>query len=336
MRAALLLIGALLLASPASAQLLDGTVRDALADQIASRIAERRNSLRARNGGVLGLFGYNVTPDGSTNSLSISRGSTSSSDGATQLTLSQMGFGFTVSESFPLFLESYLGTARYDPRAFITGSEETRRVPVRWNNVAATLGVGYDFRIGENLWLRPIVNGSLGYAASDLSLFGSFINWRTGRDVSALTDMHMNVYGLGGALMLAYYDYRPERDIEVELRYTQIRVESFGDTPSRIGGSSTARTLGVWGRYRWPMGGEAFGRPMRWVIDGSGSAYLGQQREALGFGWSAKIGGGIEFDVGRYEVGAMGLNLSRVRLVARYFYGDGGITGTSFSIGMSF
>ncbi|MDB5378151.1 MAG: hypothetical protein JWR00_2597 [Rubritepida sp.] len=72
------------------------------------------------------------------------------------------------------------------------------------------------------------------------------------------------------------------------------------------------------------------------MIDGSGSAYLGDQRESLGFAWSVKIGGGIEFDVGRYEVGAMGLNLSRVRLIGRYFYGDGGVTGTSFGIGMSF
>jgi hypothetical protein len=32
----------------------------------------------------------------------------------------------------------------------------------------------------------------------------------------------------------------------------------------------------------------------------------------------------------------MGINLSRVRLVARYFYGDGNITGTSIGIGMSF
>lgn len=336
MRRALLLAALLVAGLPARAQLLDGTLREGLAERAAARVAEVRSNLRVRQGGVLGLFGYNVTPDGSANALSISRGSTISGDGAKTLTLSQFGFGFTVSEAFPLYLESYLGTARYDPRSYITGSEETRRVPLRWNNVAATLGVGYDIRLAENLWLRPILNGSLGYAASDASLFGSFVNYRIGRDVSALTDQHMNVYGIGGSLVLAYYDHRPARDIDVELRYTQIRVESFGDTPSRIGGSSTARTLGLWARYRWPSGLEAFGRPLRWVIDTSGSAYLGDQRDALGFAWSVKVGGGIEFDIGRQEFGAVGLTLSRVRLIARYFYGDGGITGTSFGIGMSF
>ncbi|MBX9748392.1 MAG: hypothetical protein K5Q68_02140 [Roseococcus sp.] len=326
----------LLAAQPAQAQLLDGTIRSDILDAAAARAAEVRNNLRIRQGGVLGLFGYNVTPDGSTNALSITRGTAVSGDGAKALTLSQFGFGFTVSEAFPLFLESYLGTARYDPRTYITGGSETRRVPMHWNNIAATLGVGYDIRLAEHLWLRPILNGSLGYAASDASLLGAFINWRTSRDISALTDQHMNVYGLGGSLVLAYYDYRPARDIEVELRYTQIRVQSFGDTPERIGGNSTARTVGLWARYRWPTGLEAFGRPLRWVIDTSASGYLGDQREALGFGWSVKVGGGIEFDIGRHEFGAMGLTLSRVRLIARYFYGDGGITGTSFGIGMSF
>jgi len=40
---------------------------------------------------------------------------------------------------------------------------------------------------------------------------------------------------------------------------------------------------------------EAFGRPLRWVIDGSSSLYLSDQRAALGFAWSAKLGGGIDF-----------------------------------------
>jgi len=40
---------------------------------------------------------------------------------------------------------------------------------------------------------------------------------------------------------------------------------------------------------------EAIGRPLRWVIDGSSSLYLSDQHSALGFAWSAKLGGGIDF-----------------------------------------
>ncbi len=333
---AVALAGCLAAVGPATAQPFDGAQREALAEQVAERLAAARTTLQSRRGGVLGLMGYNVVPDGSANALQISRSEFSAQESSPTLQLSQFGFGFTVSESLPIFLESYLGTARYDPRAYLTGGDATRRLPLRWNNVAMTLGVGYDFRLAENLYLRPIINGSLGYAASDASLFGSFINYRRDVDISPLTDQHMNVHGLGASLMLAYYDYRPARDIDIELRYTQIRLQTFGDTIPAGRGSSTPRTLGLWGRYRWPTGLEVSGRPLRWVIDGSGSWYLGDQRQALGFGWSVKIGGGIEFDVGRYEFGLMGINVSRVRLIARYFYGEGGITGTSFGIGMSF
>jgi hypothetical protein len=304
-------------------------------DNLLDRIDVIRDQLRSRGSGVLGLMGYNMTPDGSANSLTVNRSTVSADEGASTLTLSQFGFGFTWSESFPLFTELYGGYARYDPRAVFTGLG-TRRSPLRWNNFAATLGVGYDIRIGEYLWLRPILNVSGGYAASDGALFGSFLEFRTDRDVAALTDQHVNVLGLGGSLMLAYYDYQPRRDIDVELRYTQIQLQTVGDTIRAARGRSTAQTAGLWVRYRWPTGLEAFGRPVRWVLDGTASYYFGDQAEVTGFRWAVKAGGGIEIDVGRYEVGAVGLYLSRLRLVARYFYGDGGVTGTSVGIGMSF
>jgi hypothetical protein len=305
--------------------------------EVANPVPAAALDLRSRAGGVVGLMGYNVTPDGSANAVTVNRRSANPgrSDAAPELDLGQFGFGFTVSESVPLFLEGYIGYARYDPRTLITGTD-TRRLPLRWNNLAATLGIGWDIRLTDHLVLRPILNASLGYAAGDVALFGFLVNYRKGVDASTLTDVHANVAGLGGSLMLAYYDHRPEREYDVELRYTQIRLQTFGDTFQPVRGGATAQTLGLWGRYRWPTGWEAFGRPMRWVLDGSASAYLGDQREALGFSWAVKLGGGIEFDVGRHEFGAAGINMNRVRLVARYFVGDKGATGLSLGIGVSF
>ncbi len=304
-------------------------------DTILDRIDSVRDQLRGRPGGVLGIFGYNMVPDGSANALQVNRTTGSAEEGSPTFTLSQFGAGFTLSESFPLWLEGYVGTARYDPRAVFTNLG-TRRTPLRWNNLAVTTGVGYDIRLGEYLWLRPIFNLSGGYAASDASLLGSFVNWRTDRDIEALTDKHVNVWGIGGSLMLAYYDYRPARDIDVELRYTQIYLQTFGDTIQAARGTSMAKTLGLWARYRWPTGWEAFGRPVRWVLDGSATYYAGDQEQVMGFAWSVKVGGGIEFDLGRYEIGAMGLSMSRVRFIGRYFIGDRNVTGASFGIGVSF
>jgi hypothetical protein len=304
-------------------------------DGILDRIDAIRAQLNQRGSGVLGLMGYNMTPDGSANAIEVERGNAKTELGSSVMQLGQFGAGFTLSESFPLWLEGYVGYARYDPRAVFTDLPP-RQHPLRWNNLAATVGVGYDFRLAEYLWLRPIFNLSGGYAASDSSLFASFVNYRTGSDVASLSDQHVNVWGIGGSLMLAYYDHRPARDIDVELRYTQIYLQTFGDTIEAARGSAMAQTLGLWARYRWPTGWEAFGRPVRWVLDGSFSYYLGDQESALGFSWAAKAGGGIEIDIGRYEIGGAGLYVSRLRLVARYFLGDNNVTGTSVGIGISF
>jgi hypothetical protein len=221
--------------------------RDAAAqgvDNLLDRIDAIRSQIQLRPGGVLGIMGYNMSPDGAANALEIDRASAVSADGSSVFQLSQFGAGFTLSESFPLWLEGYMGTARYDPRAVFTGLG-ARRVPLRWNNITATIGVGYDIRLGEYLWLRPILNLAGGYAASDASLFGGFLEWRFGADVPELTDKHVNAWGFGGSLMLAYYDHRPARDIDVELRYTQLRLATFGDTLREARGTSDAITLGA-------------------------------------------------------------------------------------------
>ena len=328
-----LVAGALLVvasATPAMAQ------RSRLTpEEIAERLRQLRENVAVRRGGVIALMGYNVVPDGSANAVTINR-SQSGEEASPTFTAGQLGFGFTVSESVPLFMESYIGYARYDPRALFTG-EATRYLPLRWNNLTGTIGIGYDIRLADNLWLRPILNGSLAYATSDANLLATLLGHRLDLDIDVdLPGLQMNVYGYGGSLMLAYYDYRAERDIDIELRYTQIHLQTFGNTFPAARGDATAKTLGLWGRYRWPTGREAFGRPVRWVLDGSATSYLGDQKDALGFAWSVKVGGGIEFDVGRYEIGAFGIELSRVRLIGRYFQGDNGVTGLSFGIGMSF
>jgi opacity protein-like surface antigen len=317
---------------PAAAQLLPpGTTLEDIRDNITDRLSR----LGPAGSGILGLFGYNMIPDGSANALQVSR-TTAGGQSDNTLTLGQLGTGFTWAENFPLFTEGYIGYARYDPRSVFSAGEAPRGSVLSWNNVALTLGVGWDIALTENLFLRPIVNGSVGYAASDISLFGNFLAWRTGIDIEALTNRHVNVWGAGGGLVLAYYDYRPERDIEVELRYTQLRIQTFGDTLRVARGRSTAESLTLWTRYRWPTGREAWGRPIRWVLEANASSYLGDQADALGFAWSAKVGGGIEFETARWELGAFGINLNRVRLIGRYFFGDNNVTGYSIGIGMSF
>ena len=287
-------------------------------------------SLQQAADGVLGLLGYNVIPDVTASSLSISRGGQND----TGLQTTQFGLGFTVDPDFPLYLEGFLGYSRYDPRFIFSEGAQKSVLPTRWNNVSGTIGVGWDFPIIEGLVFRPILNASLGHVETDVSLIGRLLELKFNRELAFLDRGRMNAYGLGGSLMLDLNIQRPGYEVYLELRYTDIRLSTFGDTSSLVRGESEAKTANVWGRVRWPMDAEMFGRPLRWVVDFSHSRFFGDQ-VALGFDHLTKVGGGIEMNVGRYELGVWDFNMQTIRIVARYLFGNN-VSGASIGLAVSF
>ncbi|MFO0401092.1 MAG: hypothetical protein ACK52P_05215 [Alphaproteobacteria bacterium] len=287
-------------------------------------------NLQQTANGVLGLLGYNVVPDVTASSLSISRGGQED----TGLQTTQFGLGFTVDPDFPLYLEGFLGYSRYDPRFVFSEGEKKSYLPTRWNNFSGTVGVGWDFPIIEGLVFRPILNAALGHVESDVSLIGRLLELKYNRELAFLDRGRMNAYGLGGSLMLDLNIPRPGYEVDLELRYTDIRLSTFGDTSSLVRGEAEAKTFNVWGRVRWPMDAEMFGRPLRWVVDFSHSRFFGDQ-VALGFDHLTKVGGGIEMNVGRYEMGVWDFNMQSIRIVARYLFGQN-VSGASIGLAVSF
>jgi len=287
-------------------------------------------SLQQAADGVLGLLGYNVIPDVTASSLSISRGGQTD----TGLQTTQFGLGFTVDPDFPLYLEGFLGYSRYDPRFVFSEGAQKSVLPTRWNNVSGTIGVGWDFPIIEGLVFRPILNASLGHVETDVSLIGRLLELKFNRELAFLDRGRMNAYGLGGSLMLDLNIQRPGYEVDLELRYTDIRLSTFGDTSTLVRGESEAKTANVWGRVRWPMDAEMFGRPLRWVVDFSHSRFFGDQ-VALGFDHLTKVGGGIEMNVGRYELGVWDFNMQTIRIVGRYLFGNN-VSGASVGLAVSF
>ena len=287
-------------------------------------------SLQQTAEGVLGLLGYNVVPDVTASSLSISRGGQED----TGLQTTQFGLGFTVDPDFPLYLEGFLGYSRYDPRFIFSEGQKKSLLPTRWNNFSGTVGVGWDFPIIEGLVFRPILNASLGHVETDVSLLGRLLELKYDRELAFLQRGRMNAYGLGGSLMLDLSIPRPGYEIDLELRYTDIRLSTFGDTSRLVRGEAEAKTLNLWGRVRWPMDAEMFGRPLRWVVDFSHSRFFGDQ-VALGFDHLTKVGGGIEMNVGRYELGVWDFNMQSIRIVARYLFGQN-VSGASVGLAVSF
>src|ERR1700760_260398 len=76
---------------------------------------------------VLAIMSYTTVPDVTTSSLSINSGA-SGNPGFGQ---TQLGGGFTLSRSFPLYLEGTLAYSRYDPIFVASDGTEQRPVPTR-------------------------------------------------------------------------------------------------------------------------------------------------------------------------------------------------------------
>ena len=164
--------------------------------------------------------------------------------------------------------------------------------------------------------MRPIFNFSLGHVESDSSAAGRLIEHLTDRNLNFLDRGRLNAYGLGGSLALDYWRFRERYDFELLLRYTDIYLQSF-DTTSGASGAANAATVSLYSRLRAPTGLIAMRRPLRWVVELSSSDYVGDQRGVLGFNYLSSAGAGFEFDIT-----AIHTVFSRVRWVARYFFGE--------------
>ena len=257
-------------------------------------------------------MGYSVVPDLTSSTLAIDSAGT----GNPQIAMSQLAGGFTVSRTTPVYLEGGIAYSRYDPTFIATNGEETRSIPVKWISVALTGGVGWDFPIAQDLVLRPIFNFALGQVTSDLRVARFVFENSTGAEIDFLDRGHHNAYGLGGSLMLDYERVRPDQEIDVELRYTAIRLQSFGGTAEALKGHADAITASLYTRYRAPTGMTALDRPVRYVLEYAFTRYLGDQ-PSLGFNNLHSVGAGLELDSSAHDI-----FITRTRLVGRYRFGN--------------
>ena len=283
------------------------------------------NYLKKRTDAFMTITGYSLTPDVTTGSLSI----TDKGGENQNLQMISLGGGDRISANFPVYLEGTIAFNRYDP-TFTDGIGNTSvTVPVKWTGITGTGGVGWDFPLTDTLRIRPIANVMLGHVESDLSIAGRIIENKTGVDLQFLNGGRMNAYGLGGSLMLDYEDYKPEREYDAELRYTNIAINTF-DSSTAVQGSADSQSLGLWARARYPTPLTVLERPLRAVFEVAHTEFLGQLRGALGFDSLSSVGTGIEIDRSASDP-----VFSRVRLVFRYQFGQN-VRGTSIGLAASF
>ena len=275
---------------------------------------------------VLAIMSYTAVPDVTTSSLSINNGTT----GNPGFGQTQLGGGFTLSRTFPLYLEGTVAYSRYDPTFVATDGTQARPVPTKWNTVSTTVGVGWDFPITNELRFRPIINGMIGRVATDLRIAQSVFNHVADANLQFLEDGALNAYGVGGSLMLDLEHYREHYEIDVELRATDIYLRSFGGSSEAVQGSATAQQFSLWARWRAPTGLSALDRPVRYVLETAYSHYFGESAGVLGFNDLTSLGVGLELDSSRYPV-----IITRTRAMVRYVFGHN-VHGVSFGLAVSF
>jgi hypothetical protein len=275
--------------------------------------------LQKRANGVLALMGYMQTPDVTTGSLGISNDATGNPDFA----MTTLGGGFT-SKGSPLYLEGTLGYARYDP-TFIAANGQVS-VASNWDAYSASGGVGWDFPVARNLVLRPIFNVSYGRVESKVSATQT----GAGEELEFLRNGRLDTYGVGGSLMLDYERYRPEGEIDIELRYTNIYLRSLGSSSAAVKGSADAQSLSLWSRWRAPTGITMLERPLRYVLEFAHTTFVGDLDGVLGFNYLNSFGTGLELDSSARDT-----PVTRTRLMARYKVGEH-VTGWSIGLAVSF
>jgi len=275
--------------------------------------------------GILGLMSYTVAPDVTTSSLAIDSAATANPS----LTMTQLGGGFTWSKDLPLYLEGNAAWSRYDPVFLASDGGEQRPVPVKWSSLSVTAGIGWDFPLAPNWVLRPMLNLTYGRLTSDLSAVKWWLEENTDADLASLDGGKLKANGIGGSLMIDYELFSPEADVDLELRYTNVKLRNSGALANELDASASAESASLWARRRVPTGWVVWDRPVRYVLEGAYTRFLGSQTE-VGVDRMASVGVGIEFDSSAYDIWT-----TRWRGLVRYKFGPD-IAGWSFGIAVSF
>jgi hypothetical protein len=280
--------------------------------------------LQKRANAILTLMGFSLVPDVTTGALSLS----DQGAGNPYFRQTSIAGGGNPRKDLPLYLEGTLAYGRYDPTFAVSDGQASASISVKWNSVLGTGGVGWGFPIARELVLRPIFNFSLGRVESGATTTPT--QGASSREVlDFLGNGRLNAFGLGGSLMLDYERYRPENEVDFELRYSYINLQSF-DSSQAVEGHSNAQTFSLWSRYRAPTGFSALERPLRYVLEYAYTSFLSDLQGVLGFDDVHSLGAGLELDSSNHDV-----FVTRTRLLVRYKIGNN-VTGWAVGLGFSF
>ena len=281
--------------------------------------------LQKRADAILALMGFSLVPDVTTGALSIS----DQSAGNPYFRQTSIAGGGRPKKDVPLYLEGTLAYGRYDP-TFAVGESQVP-VSVQWESLIGDRrrGLGLPDRAASSCCARSSTS-RLDASRARLRATPPAAQASSSRAaLDFLGNGRLNATGVGGSLMLDYERYRPENEVDVELRYSNIRLQSF-DSSQAVQGHASAQTVSLWSRYRAPTGFTALERPLRYVLEYAYTSFLADLRGVLGFDDVHSFGAGVELDSSNHDV-----YVTRTRLLVRYKIGNN-VTGWALGLAVSF
>lgn len=211
----------------------------------------------------------------------------------TELTLA----GFRASRAYPVFLPGTPRAARPDATA---------------TSLTAIGGLGLAFPVAEGTTLAPLV--TLGYGrleddttfsgpgarSLDRATRGVLFNVRVEQLIGGPALQLDHARGLGGDLRLAS-----------RLRADAVFSDTISVSDPALEASAASQVFTARADLDGPTGRRAFGRPLRWVLFGAGTAFTGDAADFIGADAFAELGGGLALSAADLapELGLAGASL---------------------------
>lgn len=246
-------------------------------------------------------------------------------------------YKFPLQKRFPTNSDgieiAFRGIASYATLDMENSPQTAVAVDSQWKAYSASLGSGlfvpvaYDLTLvaAADLGLSHMKNSSKynGQQAADIApIFdGILYNWDTDAWIGSL------IFGLDYALQFA-----ENYDLDIKGRYTYSHVASFNGSDEFPSFSGYAQTVSLAADLTHPMGFSLNQNPFSGVAHMGATAFLGDNRDTLGFDSFSEFGYSIKVDISRLDYFVQTLRLGYQWSTGENVTGHTILFGVDFSV----
>ncbi len=205
------------------------------------------------------------------------------------------------------------------------------RIDSKWKTYSGTLGLIADVPVNDDLVITFAVDAGIARLENEANYRGDLV-----ADLAPLMDGILfnwttNASIVSGVTGLKYKKSLTTVDLDLQAHYTHSYVSSFSESRDFSGFSEHTNTLGLSADVTHPLNTKAMGYPLSGIIHMGYVAFMGNNREAMGFSNYGELGYSIKFDISNESLPVKSFNLG-----AKGIMGDNNLIGWSLILGYKF